>query len=66
LTDFRVKADRQWIAAKAGTTVGQVSHVLTMLEQIGAIRREHDRHVRGHQLTIWMTPDFRFPLSSAT
>jgi CRP-like cAMP-binding protein len=66
LTDFRVKADRQWIADKVGTTVGQVSRVLTMLEQIGAIRREHDRHVRGQQLTIWMTPGFRFPPSSAS
>ena len=66
LTDCRVKADRQWIAGKARTTVGQVSRVLTMLEQIGAIRREHDRHVRGQQLTIWMTPGFRFPSSSAS
>lgn len=66
LTDFRVKADRQWVAAKARTTVGQVSRILTMLEQIGAIRREHERHVRGQQLTIWMTPGFRFPASSAS
>jgi CRP-like cAMP-binding protein len=66
LTDFRVKADRHWIADKAGTTVAQVSRVLTMLEQIGAIRREHERHVRGQQLTIWMTPGFRFPSSSAS
>lgn len=66
LTDYRVNADRQWIAQKSGTTVQQVSRVLTMLEQVGAIRREHQRHVRGQQLTIWMTPGFRFPVSGAT
>jgi CRP-like cAMP-binding protein len=62
LTDYRVKADRQWIAEKAGTTVEQVSRILTMLEEVGAIRREHGRRGRrGRQLAMWMVPEFSFP-----
>jgi CRP-like cAMP-binding protein len=61
LTDYRVKADRRWIADKAGTTAEQVSRILTMLEKVGAIRREHERRTRGRQLAVWMVPDFCFP-----
>jgi hypothetical protein len=65
-SDWRVKADRNWIAKKAGTTVGQVSRILTMLHGVGAIRRCRDRHLPGQPVVIWMVPNFRFPRAGAT
>jgi hypothetical protein len=60
-TDYRVKADRDWIAEKAGTNPQQVSRILTMLVRVGAIRRARDRRAPGQAVMIWMVPDFRFP-----